>query len=377
MARAEYFLGLAVDLSWPCESLRSPEGARRHTESCRHFLQECVRLQVRGLTLNINAWLVLAWSQGLLGELGFDCLEALRSSLRYGLVELTGCAAHHPILPLLHPFESRRQMVINSVIHERLLLSGWAPAGFFPPELAFGHELPGLLETLRFKWCLSDDAAFASLHGFVPTQKVPCVGQVGVLLASRLWSDNLGNSFSDGKDMATATSRFARETEQWFRQSANQADSAGSSRYLVLAFPRQRLSTAFTASVVDFVKRIATHGDWSVVHLSKILDRFPLETMEIPPGSWKMSTDEFWRGEFYSHWKSSESRRHQIQWRIAELAWSSLEGLREKLDLGMSSRNFEGPGGDEDGMRALVDVVAAGRPDQLETLRELLQALGQ
>ena len=87
-----------------------------------------------------------------------------------------------------------------------------------------------------------------------------------------------------------------------------------------------------------------------------------------------MTTEEFWRGEFFSHWKSSESRRHQIQWRIAELAWSSLEGLREKLDLGMSSKNFEELGG-QDGMTALVEVVAAGRPDQLEVLRSLLDAL--
>ncbi len=371
MANRDYYLGLTMDLSWPSESLEAPEAAKLHSENCRVFLQECVRLQLSGLTLNINAWLVSAWSQGLLGEVGFSCLEALRSSLRYGLVELTGCAAHHPILPLLHPFESRRQMVLNSVIHERLLLGGWSPAGFFPPELAFGHELPGLLETLGFRWCLSDDASFGSLHGYVPTQKIPAIGKIGILLASRMWSNTLGGAFREKQGVHRTVERFVRETEQWFRQSVG---NDGHSRYLVLAFPRHYLSGNFIAAAADFVQRLRDQHQWSVVHLSKLLDHFPIESMEVPPGSWKMTTEEFWRGEFFSHWKSSESRRHQIQWRIAELAWSSLEGLREKLDLGMSSKNFEELGG-QDGMTALVEVVAAGRPDQLEVLRSLLDAL--
>src|ERR1017187_2614332 len=109
-------LGVLFDLSQTPQLRNSLPGATIALE----FFDGILSRGVRGLTLNINSWQTQNWV-----EHGHPCLDLLQSLMRYGLVELSGTAAHHPILPLLHPFEARRQVVLNTSIHKRLLGDQW------------------------------------------------------------------------------------------------------------------------------------------------------------------------------------------------------------------------------------------------------------
>ena len=152
------------------------------------------------VSLNLNWCLTEKWL-----EKGFeDCVESLDSLLRWERVELTGSAAYHPILPLIPRHEIRRQISYNSERHQEVF-SSWKPRGFFPPELAFGHELPPVLVDLGFEWCLADDIPYTCLHDVPPFDFVPVCADLPVLLRSSLWSKTFeacARHGADGKALA-------------------------------------------------------------------------------------------------------------------------------------------------------------------------------
>ena len=358
MALQSLTVGLLFDLSLPpylgapLRHLGPPPPERG---VCLDFFESILNRGFRGLTLNVNGWLCQHW----LEQGGFACLDRLQSLLRYGLVEMTGTAAHHPILPLLQPIEARRQVVLNTAMQKRLLIEDWQPAGLFPPELAYGHELVPLLPALGLRWCLSDDANFASLHGFVPYDWVAQVGGLSVLLRSRHWSQVVASPGTlPGHFVAE---EMVRSCGQWFDQGRG---------YIILAVPGMSLmQSGYREFLWSFLGRLQADPAVKLAHLSQIVDEFPSRDFEVPPGSWKSSVDDFWNGDFFAPWNSPHQSKHQILWRLTELAWASLERLREKMDLGMNSDNFEWVSLEApppQSLKFLLEVIQAGQPEQVQ-----------
>ena len=367
MALHSLSLGIVFDLSLPPylgSPLRHLGAPPREREVCLTFFEEILTQGLRGLTLNVNSWLSQHWME----QGGFACLDRLQSLLRYGLVEMTGTAAHHPILPLLNPIEARRQVVLNTAVQKRLLSEDWQPAGLFPPELAYGHELVPLLSSLGMRWCLSDDANFGSLHGFVPYDWVPQVGELGVLLRSRHWSQVVASPGAlPGNFVAE---ELVRSCGQWFENGRG---------YVILAVPGMSLmQPGYFDFLWPFLARLQAHDNVEIKHCSQIVHEFEGREFEVPPGSWKSSVDDFWNGDFFAPWNSPHQSKHQILWRLTELAWSSLEKLRESMDLGMNSDNFEwvslsAPAPQT--LTYLLDVIQAGQPEQVHQARLWLELL--
>lgn len=359
----EVILGLLLDLSWPYQAGSSKDKAYlRHTQHCSDFLSQCAQLSLNGLTLNINANLVKSWVDGEAGPVGFIAVENLKSALRYGLAELTGCAAHHPILPLLHTFEMRRQVAINSAVLQRLIHHDWVPHGFFPPELAFGHEILGPLGAMGFGWCLSDDAAYATLHGEVPTNWIAQMSGLAILLRSRMWSEKLRHLNS--KNAVSLAESLVCETAKWMGQKHGPGGG-----YLAVALHRDAVEGQLAKALKKFFDCL--QPPWRIEHLSQLVGKFPKKESQVPPSSWFTSSEEFWRGEFFARWKS-EQTSHQILWRLAELSWSNVERLRELLDEAMCSVTFEEQA-TERGVAALLAVLGAGQPQLQSQIQSELE----
>lgn len=106
-------------------------------------------------TVNIN---------GALTEMLTDCghediLAGLRGLAEGGRIELIGSAMYHPILPLLPESEIRRQIDLNYTANRRAFGDVYRPAGFFPPELAYGPSLSAPLRDTGHSWVLAAGVA--------------------------------------------------------------------------------------------------------------------------------------------------------------------------------------------------------------------------
>ena len=295
------------------------------------LLQSLLAWPVSGVSLSINSWLLQRWL-----ELGWEAgLQTLRELYDFGKVEICGTASHHAILPLVPESVAFRQVRRNSRLLQQLLHPEWKPAGFVPPQLAYGHELSRVLLPLGFHWCLADDSAYAALHGTVPGNVVTRCGGLSMLLSSRLWSQRLEHLEK------LSPARFARnhheELQSWLNGNG----------YQVLSIAADRLSPS---SLVEFLETHRELGNqWC--HPSHLLDCYPGEEGDVPPGSCQTPLDDFWGGLFFSPWQ------HQNEaWSLSQQAILGLERVQDRLDELLTSTTFAGATEDEvQRLRQLVE----------------------
>lgn len=343
-------------------------------ESYRPLLRLLGEREDARVTLNLNWCLTEKWL-----DRGFDdCVAAMQSLLERQRVELTGSAAYHPILPLIPPEEIRRQIVFNSSRH-RELFPGWKARGFFPPELAYGHELPPVLTDLGFGWCLAEDVPYTCLHDAPPFDFVPVCADLPVLMRSSLWSRILEGTARQGGDGKALAASLVDELEKWFD---------GKDGYLIMALEADAFGTHRRGSLdrclAPFLAELSRQPSRvRLLHLSDIAEAFPHQLSDIPPGSWQTSVDDFWAGEFFPAWQSRYNRAHLLLWELTDLAVSSVAKLQSKLDRSLNSGTFwwaaresgELPASTSRGMKMLLDVIATAAPDKMNRALDLMAQL--
>lgn len=342
-------------------------------ESYRPLLAALEGREAARFTVNLNWCLTEKWlDRGL-----EDCLERLRHLVGEGRVELTGSAAYHPILPLIPPQEIKRQVQLNAQRH-REIFSGWEPAGFFPPELAFGHELPPLLVDLGYRWCLAEDVPYTCLHDTPPYDFVPVCADLPVLLRSSMWSSKATACAREGFPGKRFAETLVKDVSGWF------AERDG---YLVIAIEADALGEhrrgSLQAFLHPFLDALEASEAIEMLHLGEIVERFPHQVSDIPPGSWFTTADDFWKGEFFPLWQSRYNKAHTLLWELTDLAVSSVSRLQEKLDRSLNSSMFWSaarestclPASTSAGMKMLLDVVASAAPDQMNRALSLMAEL--
>lgn len=324
-------LALVVDVCVPVGTSQARLQELYH-QTHLPLLDSLLQWPHNGAALCCNSWLLQRWL-----ELGWESgLSRVRQLYDFGKVELCGTASHHAILPLVPESVAFRQVRRNSRLLQQLLHPDWKPAGFMPPQLAFGHEVSRLLVPLGFQWCLADDSAYAALHGTVPGQHIVRCGGMAVLLCSRLWSQRLQHL---GRFSAR---EFAREHHQellrWLE---------GAEGYQVLRVAAEDLPVG---ELMLFLEAHLELGNrWC--HPSHLLQRFPLEEGDVPPGSCATSLEDFWAGAFFSPW------HHQGEaWALSEQAILALEQVQDRLDELLTSTTF-----------------AQATPEELGRLRHLVE----
>ncbi|MGE0494677.1 MAG: hypothetical protein AB7S38_36040, partial [Vulcanimicrobiota bacterium] len=326
------------------------------------------------VSLNLNWCLTEKWL-----EKGFeDCVESLDSLLRWERVELTGSAAYHPILPLIPRHEIRRQISYNSERHQEVF-SNWKPQGFFPPELAFGHELPPVLVDLGFEWCLADDIPYTCLHDVPPFDFVPVCADLPVLLRSSLWSKTFEACARHGADGKALVRKLVEDLNGWFD---------GKDGYVIIALEADALgehrSGSLDRCLLGFLDELAKQSDQiQLRHVGEIASEFPHQPSDIPPGSWSTTVEDFWAGEFFPLWQSRYNNAHKLLWELTDLAVSSVARLQTKLDRSLNSGTFwwatretgELPASTSRGMKMLLDVIATAAPDNMNRALDLMAQL--
>lgn len=297
----------------------------------------------RDVSLAINSWALQQWLQR-----GWDeGLDLLRQLYDFGKVELCGTASHHTILPLAPESVAFRQVRRNSRLLQQLLHPEWRPAGFFPPELAYGHELSRVLLPLGFRWCLADDSCYAALHGHVPQDTVTRCGGMLLLLCSRMWSERLQH-IEEFSPLAFAE-KHQQELQSWL---------GGRDGYQVLRLSGAAVGPRGVENVLTFLDAHRAFGN-EPQHLSAVVDSFAVQEGEVPPGSCRTRTEDFWAGAFFAPWRNGGA---QTAWDLSEQAIGELEEWQDRLDELLSSTTFEGePGAGAGGLHWLVERLRTAR----------------
>ncbi|MFH1454324.1 MAG: hypothetical protein ABIH00_10180 [Armatimonadota bacterium] len=286
-------------------------------------------------TVNIN------WSltELLLNNGYADVVESIKKCLDAGKIEITGTAAYHVILPLIPEDLRRRQIRINYENNKKIFGKNYTREGFFPPEMAFGHEIVSDIKVAGYKWTITEDIPFGCIHQEAPYNYIPSVDDLAVFLRSNHWS----NSISFDKDAQghhfrgdVVLGRMLRELGGWFKTQNG---------YMVLAMDGETFGHHVKGYIENFLEPFLDalermEDKIELVKITDLMEKFPKLEKSVPPGSWSTTSEDFWRGDFYPLWKSHYNKCHHILWELTDIAINSVRRLLEDFDKSLNSCTY-------------------------------------
>lgn len=269
------------------------------------------------------------------------------------------------------------RQVVEDLHQYSSVFTEWRPQGFVPPEMAFGPELLPVLEEQNFRWCMVDDGPYCCLAEEPPYDYVPAVSGLKLLLRSSLWSRALVGIARAGKGGRRLVSEMSQGLNSWFK---------GADGYVCLAMDAECFGLHRRGSLRQlelFFREVERSRLLRLLRPSDLLELFPAQPDEIPPGSWRTTSEQFWEGEFFAPWQSRYNSAHQHLWELTELAVGAVSKMQQKLDRGLHAGLYwDGrarpnvlPSDSTDGLRTLIDVIAAAAPEDLDRGLELLARL--
>lgn len=329
-------------------------------------------------TLNLN------WSlTELLLKQGYtDVLAKIQEGLKKHRLEITGTAAYHAILPLIPRDEQIRQIRVNYEKNRGVFGEYYKPKGFFPPEMAFGHDIIEAIKEEKYKWTITDDQPFNCIHNEVPFNYVPVMDGLPVFLRSNLWSNKISmESHPDG-------SKFSgREICEWLINDMNDWWK-GQDGYIIIAMDGETFGhhvkgyiELFLESFIDEIKR--RKDQIKMVHITKLLKKFPRDEKQVPPGSWSTNAEDFWSGNVFPLWKNKYNSAHQLIWELVNLAIESVHRLESNLDKSLNSCTLWWAAKNQDeispitytGIKMLIDIIKHANPSKLVRAAEIEEEL--
>ncbi len=283
-------------------------------------------------TVNINGSLT-----EMLADSGHhDVIEGLRALAAAGRIEFVESAMYHPILPLIPDGEIRRQISLNRATNRRAFGDVYRPAGFFPPELAYG---PSILEAVRsggYRWILTAGVACPIAWPVSMVHRITEEPELAVLFRDDIISNRISFQSIDGFGFINHLRSLANTGSPVYVVTAMDAETFGHHlrdwERLFLAHVYAQFDgepVAATVAGVDqginlasqhrTVLASSTEGlgpNLAVVTVTHLLDRFPSGGLVSPkPSSWSTSGDDLSRGVPYPLWSEPGNDIHALLWR--------------------------------------------------------------
>jgi predicted glycosyl hydrolase (DUF1957 family) len=309
-------------------------------------------------------------------------IKKIKRALNKGKLEITGTAAYHAILPLIPKEQQIRQIKKNQINNAKVFGADYKPKGFFPPEMAFGHEIIDSIKECKYKWTITDDQPFNCIHGEVPWNYIPEMLGLPVFLRSNLWSNKISM-----EKHANGCKFSGREIISWLIQDMN-SWWQGKDGYIIIAMDGETFGHHVPGYVECFLEQMLDAIDENksqikMVHISDLLKIFPRVQKEVPPGSWSTNTRDFWSGNFYPLWKNKYNAAHSILWELVGLTLGAVKNLEENLDKSLNSCTFWWAGRDQNeispitytGIKMLIDIIKHAQPSKLQRALELEEEL--
>ncbi len=365
-------LSLLLCLSAPPDRV-SPGFHRLVDSNHRPLLRLLVDLKLP-CALSVPWGLTERW----LSEGYHECLNLCVELQRSGTVEFVGTAAYYPILPLLPRPAIERQVASDKERH-RELFPEWSCRGFVPPEMAFGPEMLPILRDAGYQWCAVDDTPYACLNGTPPHRYIPLCADFKVILRSSLWSRTLVSWAREGGSGSKLAGEMIQGLEGWM---------GGEDGYALLAVDSESFGQHRRGSLKTLeglLRGLVSSSRANLVRPSDLVDSYSAESDEIPPGSWRTTSEQFWEGEFFVPWQSRYNAAHAHLWELTDLAVGAVTKLQQRLDRSLHAGFFWWEENSERGvpssalrgLRTLLDVISAAAPEDLDRALELAARLDE
>jgi len=284
------------------------------------------------ITLNISGSLTEQ-----LYELGLrDIIKNFSILAEKKQIEFTGTAIYHPILPLMPTIEIIRQIRLNTQINQKYFGKIYKPTGFFPPEMAYGRKVATAIQSLGYKWILTDEICY---NGKLDSAKLNVAykikdSKINIIFRNRYISDYF--SFHSNPNHPEY---FWEEIKQEKRHQPA----------LITGMDGENLGHHRKGWDI-FWKNLVTNKDVSTLTLSELLKKYKTTKIISPRrGSWSSQTKEINNGIPYILWDDSRNKIHKYQWRlirhVSELVENNktnpnYQPARELLDKRVASDQF-------------------------------------
>lgn len=283
------------------------------------------------LTVNINGVLT-----EMLAQHGMeDVVSGLKNLAGKGKIEFTGSAKYHPVLPLLPPEEMRRQIELNYETNRHYFGESYAPKGFFPPEMCYGHNILFPVLSTGHEWLLLSGVACPAEW---PTRTVYQVTEMKQKLSVLFRDDILSNKISfrktDAPGFVTDLFSLGGRNGDIYVITAMDAETYGHHiKDWENLFLRRFLTMIRGQTGANDTGYPVNGGEMPeirAVTVSELLRLFPKDkTIEPRPSSWSTSLSDIECGTPYPLWDAKDNVLHQLLWRHL---WLTIE-LTEKAVL--------------------------------------------
>lgn len=267
------------------------------------------------VTLNVSAALTQQLHRG-----HYDhTLEALRTIGERGQAEFVGTAMYHPILPLVPPKITQRQIELQTHINREILGNWYKPTGFFLPEMAYSPALVPLLRELGYQWIVLDEISCNGKLGAADfsTRYAVANTTLGVVWRNRAISDYLflHANLDDLKEFWLTVAHDRRSDEA-----------------LVTAMDVENLGH-HRPGLGAYWQNLVTDGRVATATFSEYRSRLSREAQCNPiAASWASQEDELRNNDSYALWKSPGNTVHQQQWALVDTVLSVIRHQRHTLD---------------------------------------------
>jgi alpha-amylase/alpha-mannosidase (GH57 family) len=324
-------------------------------ESYRPLLEVFSQYPNARATVNIN---------GVLSEMLRDCghrdiIEGLRELTDKGQIELTGSGKYHPILPLIPPGEVKRQIELNQKTNTFFFGAAFKPAGFFPPEMAYGRDIVSPIVETGYRWIILSGVACPANW---PVDSIYQVEHEGKRLAVLFRDDIVSNKISfqdlspgeflehlraqkgDRENIYVITAMDAetyghhiKNWEQLFLAEVYEDLEVRSESYAHI-----QQSKALSSQHVAILQDTGTAQEVQTVTISQLLETFPPgEVIDPKPSSWSTSAEDIEAGNPYPLWADKDNELHRLQWEHLAICMDMCSKASEVAD-SEESRHFAG-----------------------------------
>lgn len=291
------------------------------------IVHECYLPLTRGL-LNVPRARVVVNISGALTELlinrGYqEVIDNFNLLYSRGQIEYTSSSKYHAFLPLLPSAEIDRQIMLNNEINSKYL-KGFAPDGFFSPEMSVSPHILNAVARNKFKWIAAPHLSCAS--SFPGPTKIYVDENTGLNILfrnKRVSSLMLSSMCRTADDLIKETTDLHESDKYWV--TVMDAETFGHHRIGHEKFLFDVLSHSF-------IEPVLSHDLFNALSLEK-------SSVKMSSATWTNEEQDFWLDKDPKHrtdaksfilWNDPDNPIHALQWKLLNLVLSTLTVYKNK-----------------------------------------------